>query len=113
MFDMFEPNRFTDILFPTAILILAVTILCCLIRAIRGPRFTDRIVAVNMIGTMTIMLVCLLSVYFNESYLVDIAIIYAMLSFIAVVVLCRLVMNRRRVHEMEEKARREEEEKKK
>ncbi|MCI5801492.1 MAG: monovalent cation/H+ antiporter complex subunit F [Oscillospiraceae bacterium] len=109
---MFEPNSFTDGLFLTAILVLAVTIVCCLVRAIRGPRFTDRIVAVNMIGTMTIMVVCLLSVYYNESFLVDIAIIYAMLSFIAVVVLCRLVMTRRRVHEMEEKARKEEEEKK-
>ncbi|MDD2954820.1 MAG: cation:proton antiporter [Oscillospiraceae bacterium] len=107
---MFEPNQFTDIMFLAAILVLAVTIVCCLIRVIRGPRFTDRIVATNMIGTMTIMVVCLLSVYFDESFLVDIAIIYAMLSFIAVVVLCRLVMTRRRVHEMEEKARRQKEE---
>lgn len=69
---------------------LAVMIFLCLIRAIQGPRITDRIVSINMIGTMVIITICMLSIYLKESYLVDVALIYAMISFLAVIVLCRV-----------------------
>ena len=55
-----------------------------------------------MISTMIIVILSILSVYMEEPFLVDVAIVYAMLSFITVVVLCRLVIVRRRVHEREE-----------
>lgn len=76
--------------------VLGVAILFCLVRAFRGPRFTDRVVAVNMIGTMTIAIMAILSVLMDEDFLIDISITYALLSFIAVVVLTRLVIIRRR-----------------
>ena len=60
------------------------------------------VVAGNMISTMIIVILSILSVYMEEPFLVDVAIVYAMLSFITVVVLCRLVIVRRRVHEREE-----------
>ena len=41
--------------------LLAVGIFLCLLRAIRGPRFTDRIIALNAICTLVILLICLLS----------------------------------------------------
>ena len=40
---------------------------------------------------MTIMFVLILSVYFKQDFLVDVAVVYALLSFVAVVVFCRLV----------------------
>ena len=85
-------------------ILLSVGIILCLIRAIRGPRFTDRIVAVNVIGTIVIVMMCLLSSYFNAGYLLDIAIVYALLSFIVIVVLTRLVLVRRRAQEERENA---------
>ena len=72
--------------------ILAICILACLVRAIIGPRITDRIVAINMIGTMTIIIITIVSVLLHEEYLVDVAILYAMLSFLAVVVLTKVYM---------------------
>lgn len=72
--------------------ILAVCILACLVRAILGPRISDRIVAINMIGTMTIILITIISVLLHEEYLVDVAVLYAMLSFLAVVVLTKVYM---------------------
>ena len=80
------------VLYVGAIIALAIMILCCLIRAILGPRITDRIVAVNMIGTMTIMIIAILTIAMNEGYLIDVAIIYAMISFLAVVVLTKVFM---------------------
>ncbi len=72
--------------------ILAVMAFLCLIRAIMGPRTADRVVAVNMMGTIIIAIALNLSLFLNEGYLVDIAIIYALLSFLAVVVLTKVYL---------------------
>lgn len=77
-------------LFIGAVVILAVLIICSLIRSVLGPRTADRIIAVNMTGTMVISIIAILSVYLNENYLVDICLIYAMISFLGVVVLCKV-----------------------
>lgn len=76
--------------------VLGVAIIFCMIRAMLGPRFTDRIVAVNMIGTMTIAIMAILSVWMDAEFLIDISIVYALLSFIAIIVLTQLVIIRRR-----------------
>ena len=70
--------------------VLAVMILVCLARAVIGPRIADRLVAVNMMGTMVMVSIALLAVVKNQGYLVDISLIYAMISFLAVVVLTRM-----------------------
>ena len=79
-----------EILFKVTLSILGVLLFPCLLRAIRGPRIADRVVGINMIGTIIIMMIAILSLMLKEGYLVDIAIIYAMLSFLAVVVLVKI-----------------------
>ena len=96
-----------EYLFAAAVTVLGVAALFALIRAIRGPRIADRIVGVNMIGTITIMILTILSRFLSESYLLDVCIIYAMISFLSVVVLCRIYISvhlkRRRRKEAQEK----------
>lgn len=70
--------------------IIAVLIVACLVRSVLGPRVTDRIVAVNSIGTMAIVIIAILSVLLDEAYLLDVCLIYAMISFVAVVVLTKI-----------------------
>ena len=70
--------------------VLALCLFVCLYRAVRGPSTSDRIVAVNMTGTFVITIILFLALLMKEDYLVDIALIYAMLSFLAVVLLCRI-----------------------
>ena len=70
--------------------VLAVMLVFCLIRAVRGPRIADRLVAVNMMGTMVMVSIALLAVVKDQGYLVDICLIYALISFLAVVVLTRI-----------------------
>ena len=74
----------------------------CLLRAIRGPRIADRVVGINMIGTIIIMMIAILALMLEEGYLVDIAIIYAMLSFLAVVVLVKVYIGVYRAQKIEE-----------
>ncbi|MDY5348058.1 MAG: monovalent cation/H+ antiporter complex subunit F [Candidatus Ventricola sp.] len=81
--------------------VLAVLSILCLIRCIRGPRISDRVLAVNMIGTLTIVMVAVLVLALGEGYLADVALVYAMISFLAVVVLCKVYTGvyRERKHE--------------
>ena len=82
-------NQF-DWLFYTILSIHAVLLLLCLIRAVIGPRIADRLVAVNMITTMVAVIIATLGILKGECYLIDICLIYAMISFLAVVVLTRI-----------------------
>ena len=68
-----------DRLLGGSVIVLAVLIILSIIRSVRGPGIADRIIAVNMIGTMIIMIIAILSVYLDENYLVDVCLIYAML----------------------------------
>ncbi len=79
-------------LYTGALVFLSILTLLCLLRAIGGPRVADRIVSINMISTLTIAMICILALLQNEGYLVDVAIIYALLGFLAVVVLCKVYM---------------------
>ena len=77
-------------IFHIILVILAVMLIACLIRAIIGPRIADRLVAVNMITTMVMAIVSILAIIMEEGYLVDICLIYAMISFLAAVVLTKV-----------------------
>lgn len=78
--------------FTAVLIILAILMMLCLLRAIIGPRIADRIVATNMMGTLVITMIAILSVMLEEGYLADICVIYAMISFLAVIVLTKVYM---------------------
>jgi len=71
--------------------ILAVLMLCLMYKVVKGPRFTDRILAVNAINTMLTASICLLSRYLGVAYLLDVALIYALLGFTGSTLLMRML----------------------
>jgi multicomponent Na+:H+ antiporter subunit F len=79
-----------DWLFYGILSVQAMLLLFCLVRAGKGPRIADRLVAVNMMGTLVMVMIAILAVVKDQGYLVDICLIYAMISFLAVVVLSRI-----------------------
>ena len=80
-----------DKLLTGALVILALLMLALMPRVVKGPRFTDRIVAVNAINTMVTASIVLLSRLHKAPYLLDVALIYALLGFTAVTLLTRLL----------------------
>lgn len=70
--------------------LFSILLLICLIRAVKGPQVADRLMAVNMMGTMVMVMISVLALLLNEGYLVDICLIYAMISFLSVVVLSKV-----------------------
>ena len=81
-----------NMLYTAVLVVLSVLTLLCLVRAIQGPRIADRIVSINMISTLTISMICLLAIRQSQGYLADVALIYALIGFLAVVVLCKVYM---------------------
>ena len=77
-------------LYGGALIVLILLIGAMVIRSIIGPRSTDRIMSVNMLGTMTICSIAVLSVLLDEGYLADVALIYAMISFVAVLMMASM-----------------------
>lgn len=100
-----------SVLYIGAMIGFAICIFCCLIRAIKGPRTMDRILAINMIGTLSIIIIAIMSLYLEESFLLDIDLIYAMLSFLAVVVLTKVYMGVHRHEEIRAQRRAEQKQK--
>ena len=72
------------------LIILALMLFVCLIRAVKGPRVADRLMAVNMMGTMVMVMIAVLALLLKEGFLVDICLIYALVSFLAVNVLAKV-----------------------
>ena len=91
------------VFFIVVLVILAVMVILCLVRAIKGPRIADRIVATNMMGTIVMVIIAIFAIMLKEGYLVDICIIYAMISFLAVIVLTKVYMGVYREKKGEEK----------
>lgn len=72
------------------LILLALLLFALLLRAVKGPSIADRIVAVNMMGSITIVMIAIMSLLLKEDYLIDICLIYAMVSFLAVVVISKV-----------------------
>ena len=91
-----------SLLMQGGMIVLGVCLFIGLYRAVKGPATADRIIAVSVIGTVTIMLIILLALLMGEGYLMDIALIYAMLSFLAVVLLCKIFIGIHRARQEKE-----------
>ena len=68
-------------------LIVFLALLLCsimaIIRVIRGPTAPDRIVGLDTINTIVIVLMVVFGAAYNEVIYIDVAIVYALLSFIS------------------------------
>ncbi|MEX1031784.1 MAG: monovalent cation/H+ antiporter complex subunit F [Cellvibrionaceae bacterium] len=60
-----------------------------LVRAFLGPTIYDRILAVNLFGTKTVLLIAVLGFLFGRPEFLDIALVYALINFIGVIAVLR------------------------
>ncbi|MEW6243726.1 MAG: monovalent cation/H+ antiporter complex subunit F [Bacillota bacterium] len=55
-------------------------------RAVIGPTPADRIIAINVIGTKTVVILAMMGFVYEEEWMfVDVALVYALISFVATV----------------------------
>lgn len=74
--------------------LIVIGILLSLYRLITGPSPVDRIVSLGTINVMIVGLIAVLSLYFKNSLILDIAIVYAVLSFVETIVFSRFLEGR-------------------
>lgn len=77
-----------------AIIFMSIIIIGSMYRAVKGPLATDRLIAINVIGTKTIILILMIAIVHKENYFVDVAIVYALISFTASVVIAKYIEKR-------------------
>lgn len=65
------------------------------IRVILGPSPADRIVAVEILGVLIIGLLALLGIFYEESFFMDVGLIWALLSFIASLAFAKILEGRK------------------
>ena len=78
-------------IFTVATFAILVTISLALARAFMGPTVYDRILAINMVGTKTVLLIAVFAVLSERTDMIDIALTYALINFIGVVAVLRFV----------------------
>ena len=79
---MIDFGSFDPTVWLVAIGLLFLAVVMALIRVIKGPTAPDRIVGLDTINTMVIVGMIIFSVYTRSIIYIDVAIVYAFLSFI-------------------------------
>lgn len=82
-------------MFVVAGIAILVAIFLFLIRALFGPTTYDRILAVNAIGTKTVILVSLMGFIGGRPDFLDIALLYALMNFIATIAILKFIEYKR------------------
>jgi multicomponent Na+:H+ antiporter subunit F len=72
-------------MFISAMVAILISMLIVLCRAVMGPSIYDRILAVNVFGTMTVLFIAVFGFLTGRPEFLDIALVYALINFIATV----------------------------
>lgn len=70
---------------------LCLCALAALVYIITAKRFEDRMVGVNLVSTIVLNIIAVLTIVLDTTFIIDVTIVYAFLGFLAIVVLCRLL----------------------
>ena len=80
---------FDNPMFLVAALATLVTMSLAMIRAIYGPSVFDRVLALNMFGTKTVLLICIVCFMTGRTDFLDLALLYSLMNFIGMVAMLR------------------------
>lgn len=72
-------------MFTAAAFAVLVAMILALLRAFAGPTIYDRILAVNVFGTKTALLIAIVGFMMGRPDFLDIAMVYALMNFISVI----------------------------
>jgi len=78
-------GQILDYAYSLGAIVVMLLIFLSLIRALIGPTAPDRVAAINIIGTKTLVIITLIARIYDQAYFLDIAMVYALMSFITTV----------------------------
>ncbi|MDR9825559.1 cation:proton antiporter [Vibrio sp. FNV 38] len=74
-----------DTVYTICFMMLILALLLSSVRLLKGPSLPDRVVALELMASLTVGLVVLYSVAYDEPKFIDVAIVLALTSFLAAV----------------------------
>jgi len=74
-------------------LAILVTMVLALVRALRGPTVYDRVLAVNMFGTKTVLLLSVIAFLFGRPDFLDLALAYALINLVGILAVLEFRQN--------------------
>jgi len=77
-------------------LAILVTMILALLRALRGPTVYDRVLAVNMFGTKTVLLLSVIAFLMERPDFLDLALAYALINMVGILAVLEFFQNRTR-----------------
>ena len=81
-------------MFLAASIAILLTMILAVIRALLGPSAYDRVLAVNMFGTKTVLLLSVVAFLYGRPDFLDLALAYALINFIGVLAVLQFFENR-------------------
>ncbi len=90
--DIVSTGDFVTDLFLGAAAVFMLLAVAMFYRALKGPTIQDRVLAVNVLGTNTVVILALLSAGLGEPSLLDIALVYALLNFLMSVAISKFTV---------------------
>ncbi|MBI1371875.1 MAG: pH regulation protein F [Phycisphaera sp.] len=80
-----------DLKYIVLMIAIGVTMVLALVRALLGPTVFDRILAVNMFSTKTVVLIAALGFMTDRPDFLDLALLYALVNFMGTVAVLKFV----------------------
>jgi len=74
--------------------VLTVAAAMCLYRIARGPSAPDRTVAIDILGTLVVGFCCLMALWTRQDYYMNIAIAWALISFVCTLAMAKFLEGR-------------------
>ena len=74
-----------------AMLGVLVTMVLALVRALKGPTAYDRVLAVNMFGTKTVLLLAVIGFLTGRPDFLDLGLVYVLINFIGTIAILKFV----------------------
>lgn len=81
-------------MYVVATLAILITMVLAIVRALRGPSVYDRILAVNMFGTKTVLFLSVVAFLYGRPDFLDLALAYALINFIGVLAVLQFFQSR-------------------
>lgn len=84
----------TEFLVPVLIVGLLICCAMCLYRIANGPTAADRMVAIDILGTVVVGFVAIITAISGKAYLLDIALVWALISFVGTLALAKYLVGK-------------------
>ncbi len=75
-------------------LAILVTMVLALVRALLGPSVYDRVLAVNVFGTKTVLLLAVIAFLYGRPDFLDLALAYALINMVGILAVLEFFQNR-------------------